>query len=191
MKTLKSVLGMLVALCLMLCLAVPAFATNDPADTTTASTTEASTGASSDSTEAPTGDPAETPTGDAGEAEKAPEGENSEDAPPADGEGTTGEAGEGTSTEDNHDGHVHTTPKDENKVLRTILLILEVIASIALIVVVLLQSGKESGLGNTISGNSESYMNKNKKGGLDKALASATKWVALAWILITLALGFI
>ena len=69
----------------------------------------------------------------------------------------------------------------------TIFTVLEVIASVALLLVVLLQSGKEAGLG-AISGNSDSYMNKNKTGGLDKFLASATKWVALVWVALTLIL---
>ena len=73
--------------------------------------------------------------------------------------------------------------------LVTILTILEVIASVALIVVVLLQSGKEAGLSGAISGNNDSYMNKGKHSGLDKILATSTKWVALVWILLTLALG--
>ena len=72
--------------------------------------------------------------------------------------------------------------------LRIILTILEVIASIALIVVVLLQSGKESGLSGALSGNNDTYMSKNGKGGLDKVLATATKWVALAWLVLTAAL---
>ena len=75
--------------------------------------------------------------------------------------------------------------------LVTILTILEVIASVALIVVVLLQSGKEAGLSGAISGNSDSYMNKGKGASLDKLLAKATKWVALVWILLTLALGLL
>ena len=69
--------------------------------------------------------------------------------------------------------------------------ILEVIASIALIAVVLLQSGKEAGLSAAIAGNSDSYMNKSKNGGLDKKLAAATKWVALVWVLLTLALSLL
>lgn len=73
-------------------------------------------------------------------------------------------------------------------VLKVILLVLEVIASIALMVVVLMQSGKEAGLSGALSGNSDSYMSRNGKGGLDKALAKATKWVALVWLLLTLAL---
>ncbi len=76
------------------------------------------------------------------------------------------------------------------EIIEIILLVLEVIASIGLIVVVLLQSGKESGLG-AISGSSETYMGKNKAGGLDRILASATKWIALAWLVLTLALTLI
>ena len=68
----------------------------------------------------------------------------------------------------------------------TILVVLEVLASIVLIGVVLLQSGKEAGLSGALAGNSDSYMNKSKMGGLDKKLAKITKWVALAWISLTL-----
>ena len=74
-------------------------------------------------------------------------------------------------------------------VFEIILIALETLCSIALIVVVLLQSGKEAGLSGALSGASESYMNKNKKGNLDQILASSTKWIALAWIVLTLALS--
>ena len=73
--------------------------------------------------------------------------------------------------------------------LKTVVLVLEVFASLALILVVLFQSGKESGLSGAISGSAETYLSKNKKGGLDQTLATATKWVALAWVLLTLALS--
>ena len=78
-------------------------------------------------------------------------------------------------------------------VLRIILIVLEVIASIALTVVVLLQSGKEAGLSGAIAGgNTDTYLGKNSKaGGLDKKLAASTKWIALVWILLTLALCLI
>ena len=76
-------------------------------------------------------------------------------------------------------------------VVETILVVLEAIASIALIVVVLLQSGKEAGLSRALSGSSDSYLSKNKKGGLDQMLASSTKWIAIAWILLTLFLSFV
>ena len=77
------------------------------------------------------------------------------------------------------------------EVLKVILTVLEVIASVALIVVVLVQSGKEAGLSGAIAGNSDSYMNKSKMGGLDKMLAKATKWIALVWIILTLILSLI
>ena len=77
------------------------------------------------------------------------------------------------------------------EVVKIILTVLEVIASVALIAVVLMQSGKESGLSGAIAGNSDSYMTKSKNGGLDKMLAKSTKWIALAWILLTLILCLI
>lgn len=76
-------------------------------------------------------------------------------------------------------------------VLRIILTVLEVLSSVALILVIMFQSGKEAGLSGAIAGgNQDTYLNKNKNGSLDKMLASATKWIALAWILLTLALSF-
>ena len=77
------------------------------------------------------------------------------------------------------------------EVIKIIVTVLEVIASVALIAVVLLQSGKEAGLSGALAGNNESYMNKSKLGGLDKMLAKITKWVALAWIVLTLILSLI
>ena len=74
------------------------------------------------------------------------------------------------------------------EVLKTIVIVLEVLASVALIAIVLLQSGKEAGLSGALAGNNDSYMNKSKMGGLDKKLAKFTKWIALVWILATLAL---
>ena len=75
------------------------------------------------------------------------------------------------------------------EVLKVILTVLEVIASLVLTVVILMQSGKEAGLSGAISGNSDSYMSKSGRGGLDKLLAKSTKWVALVWIVLTLVLS--
>lgn len=77
------------------------------------------------------------------------------------------------------------------EVVKIILTVLEVIASLVMVVVVLAQSGKEAGLSGALSGNSDSYLSKSGKGGLDKLLARATKWVALAWLLLTLSLSLI
>ncbi len=77
------------------------------------------------------------------------------------------------------------------EVVKYILIALEVLASVALIVTVLLQSGKEAGLSGAIAGNSGTYMGKGNGKSLDKLLASSTKWIALAWLVLTLALNMI
>lgn len=76
-------------------------------------------------------------------------------------------------------------------VMKTILIVIEVLCSIALIAVVLLQSGKEAGLSGALSGSSDSYLAKNKSGNLDQMLASATKWIAAAWVVLTLLLSLV
>ena len=75
--------------------------------------------------------------------------------------------------------------------MEKVLIVLEALASVALILVVLFQSGKESGLSGALSGNSDSYHSKNKGKNMDQMLASATKWIALVWILLTLALSLV
>ena len=75
------------------------------------------------------------------------------------------------------------------EVIKIIVTVLEALASIAMIVVVLLQSGKEAGLSGAIAGGSDTYLSKSKNGSLDKMLASVTKWIALVWVVLTLALS--
>ena len=75
--------------------------------------------------------------------------------------------------------------------METFLIIVQALLSIALIVVVMMQSGKEDGLSGAIAGKSDSYLSKNGMGGLDKKLATSTKWIALAWIILTLILSLI
>ena len=76
-------------------------------------------------------------------------------------------------------------------ILKTVLIVLECIASVALIAIVMFQSGKESGLSGALSGNSDTYLGKNQMASLDKKLASATKWIGLAWVLLTLVLSLL
>ena len=71
------------------------------------------------------------------------------------------------------------------------LTVLEALTSVALIVIVLLQSGKEAGLSGAIGGGSDTYMGKGKSKNMDQVLATATKWVALAWVVLTLLLSLI
>ena len=75
--------------------------------------------------------------------------------------------------------------------METVLIILQALMSLVLIAVIMLQSGKEAGLSGALAGNSDSYLGKNGKGGLDKMLAKYTKWVALVWIVLTLVLSLI
>jgi preprotein translocase subunit SecG len=75
--------------------------------------------------------------------------------------------------------------------LKTVLIVLECLMSVALVLVVLFQSGKEAGLSGALSGSSDSYLNKNKGASLDKKLATSTKWIAAVWVLLTLSLSLI
>lgn len=75
--------------------------------------------------------------------------------------------------------------------MKTVLIILEALASLALTIVVLLQSGKEAGLSGALSGSSDSYLSKNKNGGLDQILATSTKWIAIVWVVLTLVLSLV
>jgi len=74
--------------------------------------------------------------------------------------------------------------------METVLIILQALCSLAVIVVIMLQSGKEAGLSGALSGNSDSYLSKNG-GGLDKKLAASTKWIAGLWLFLTLILSMI
>ena len=74
--------------------------------------------------------------------------------------------------------------------METVLIILQALCSLAVIIVIMFQSGKEAGLSGALSGNSDSYLSKNG-GGLDKKLAASTKWIAAVWLVLTLVLSII
>ena len=181
MKNLKSVMAVLAALCLLLCLTVPVFATETEPLTTTVAVTSADA--------VTTGEVEPTETVEEGFEGAQPGAEVEE----GDIQIPIGE--ETLPVEEVTDEHDHDHAEEEettgHKVLRIILTVLEVIASIALILVVLVQSGKEAGLSGAISGNSDSYMSKGNRATLDKKLATMTKWVALAWVALTLLLSLI
>ena len=189
MKSIKTLLAVIVAVCLVMSLSVPVFASTVATTTAPAASEEAKgneTTAAAGETTAATGDATAT-TGDV--AEPTVEEEEVPTHTHADGSVHEGDhtEEEGTST-----GAEEEEPEAAwRKPVRIVLIVLEVITSIALGAVILLQSGKEAGLSGALTGNSESYMNKSGKGGLDKTLAKSTKWVALAWLLLTLALCLI
>ena len=73
--------------------------------------------------------------------------------------------------------------------MEIVLSVLVSILSIALIAVVLLQDGKDQGLG-ALAGNADSYMSKTGKDG-KSIVAASTKWIAAAWLVLTLCLSFV
>lgn len=75
--------------------------------------------------------------------------------------------------------------------LTIILTILQVLSGVAITVVVLMQSGKSAGLSGAISGGAETFMSKGKAKSLDAKLAKATKWITLAFAVLTLVLNLI
>lgn len=77
------------------------------------------------------------------------------------------------------------------KALYIILTILQVLSGLALTVVVLMQSGKSAGLSGSISGGADTFLSKGKAKSWDAKLAKATKWFALAFVLLTLILHFV
>ena len=76
--------------------------------------------------------------------------------------------------------------------LRLIFTIIQLLASLFLIAVVLLQSGKSNGLSGAVSGGSaETFFSKGKSKSLDATLARMTKWVGIVFVVLTLALSLI
>lgn len=75
--------------------------------------------------------------------------------------------------------------------LQIILTVIQLISCIAIVVIVLLQSGKSAGLSGAFGGNSDSFLAKNKAKALDARLARITKWVAAVFAVLTLVLNFV
>lgn len=69
--------------------------------------------------------------------------------------------------------------------------ILQLLVALILVAVVLFQSGKSQGLSGTIGGIADSYMSKGKARSIDAKLAKATKWIAAAFVVLTLVLDCI
>lgn len=75
--------------------------------------------------------------------------------------------------------------------VRTIITVIQVIAALLLIFIVIFQSGKNAGLSGAIAGAADSFMSKGKASTWDAKLAKATKFVAAAFIVLTLVLSLI
>lgn len=75
------------------------------------------------------------------------------------------------------------------QILRTILTVIFAIDCIALTVVVLMQEGKQQGLGGAISGAADSYWGKNKGRSMEGLLVKITKWLAIGFMVIAVILN--
>ena len=69
--------------------------------------------------------------------------------------------------------------------------IILLVFAVFLIVAVLMQQGKSHNLSGTIAGGAETFLSKGKAKSLDAKLAKATKWFAIAFVILTLVLNLI
>ena len=79
----------------------------------------------------------------------------------------------------------------EMAVVELIMGILLLVLSLGLVVAVMLQSGKDKKLSGAIAGGADTFLSKNKAKSWDAKLARWTKWVAIAFMLLTLSLSLI
>ena len=75
--------------------------------------------------------------------------------------------------------------------MKTALVVIDLLVCLTLVVVVIFQSGKTSGLSGALSGSSDTFLSKNKSKSFDARLARATKWIAGLFVILTLVLNLI
>ncbi|MCF6138662.1 preprotein translocase subunit SecG [Pseudalkalibacillus berkeleyi] len=75
--------------------------------------------------------------------------------------------------------------------METFLLVLLIIDAIALITIVVLQSGKSAGLSGAITGGAEQLFGKQKARGIDAVFQKATIILAILFFILTIVLGYI
>jgi len=75
-------------------------------------------------------------------------------------------------------------------IVKTIIVFIHLLLCLILICVIILQSGKNSGL-SAFTGANETYLAKNKAKSRDARLALATKWVAGVFLVLTVILNLI
>jgi len=73
--------------------------------------------------------------------------------------------------------------------LKIVLTVIYALVCLGLIVIVLLQEGKQAGLSGSISGAAETYWGKNKGRSMEGALNKITKILAVVFILLSLLLN--
>ncbi|MCD7947253.1 MAG: preprotein translocase subunit SecG [Oscillospiraceae bacterium] len=71
--------------------------------------------------------------------------------------------------------------------VQLVLSIVMVVVGLILMLIVLLQSGKNAGMSGVITGNnSDSFLSRNKSKSMDAKLARVTKWVAIAFMVLSM-----
>lgn len=75
--------------------------------------------------------------------------------------------------------------------LKVIFTILQILVCVAMIAIVLLQSGKQAGLSGTIAGGAETFFGKNKGRTLDAKLSKFTAVAAVVFLITSLVLQVI
>jgi len=76
------------------------------------------------------------------------------------------------------------------EILKLVFVIIQLLISVALICIIILQSGKNSGL-SAFTGQNETYLSRNKAKSRDARLALATKWFAGSFLILTVILNLI
>lgn len=67
--------------------------------------------------------------------------------------------------------------------------IINLLVCLALIAVIVKQSGKSAGLSGALGGSTDTFLAKNRGKSLDSRLALATKWIASIFIVLTIVLN--
>jgi len=76
------------------------------------------------------------------------------------------------------------------QIVKYTFLIVQLLICAALIAIIILQSGKNSGL-SALSGKSDTFLSRNKSKSRDAKLALATKWFAGTFVILTVVLNLI
>ena len=74
------------------------------------------------------------------------------------------------------------------EILKIVFVVIQLLICVALIAIIILQSGKNSGL-SSLSGKSDTHLARNKSKSRDAKLALATKWFAGVFLILTVVLN--
>ena len=73
-------------------------------------------------------------------------------------------------------------------IVKTVFVIIQLVICISLMAIIVLQSGKNSGL-SALSGKADTFLSRNKSKSRDARLALATKWFAGSFVVLTVVLN--